>query len=84
VEVAWRTEQPYESVVDCTALGCTLDGLNLRHASKSVANNYGVYIHDGSDLVMRGCDIRSDTGSGVGIEGASPMLTGCRCVCGRG
>lgn len=31
----------------------------------------------GSDLVLEGCDISSSTGSGVGIEGGSPMARDC-------
>lgn len=78
MEVVWATEQPYQSVVDCTARGVTLRGLTLRHASPSVANNYCVYVHDGSDMRMEQCDISSRTGTGVGVEGAAPSLTDCR------
>lgn len=34
-------------------------------------------ILQGSDLVLQDCDINSSTGSGVGIEGGSPLLARC-------
>jgi len=78
VTIEWETKEPYQSVVDCTAKSVTLSGLTLKHASKSVANNYGVYIHDGSDLVMERCEVTSTTGTGIGIEGAAPTIRDCR------
>ncbi|KXZ51409.1 hypothetical protein GPECTOR_12g371 [Gonium pectorale] len=67
VEVVWETKEPYQS---------TVEGLTIRHASKSVANNYGVFIKSGSPL-LEGCDVSSTTGAGVGVEGASPRLLRC-------
>eukprot|EP00200_Dunaliella_tertiolecta_P002925 CAMPEP_0202349720 /NCGR_PEP_ID=MMETSP1126-20121109/7093_1 /ASSEMBLY_ACC=CAM_ASM_000457 /TAXON_ID=3047 /ORGANISM="Dunaliella tertiolecta, Strain CCMP1320" /LENGTH=347 /DNA_ID=CAMNT_0048941575 /DNA_START=190 /DNA_END=1234 /DNA_ORIENTATION=- len=78
VEVYWDTQEPYQSVVDCSASNIRLRGLVFKHFSKSVANNYGVFIHDGSDLWLDACDICSTSGSGIGVEGASPLISRCR------
>lgn len=40
--VVWKTSQPYEAVIHCTASRCRVVGLNIDHASPSVANNYAV------------------------------------------
>jgi hypothetical protein len=48
VLVEWVTDKPYESVVQCSAPGCRLIGLNLSHTSPSVANNFAVYNQAGS------------------------------------
>jgi len=77
VKVQWITTSPYESVVECTSPGVVLRGLTLRHSSKSVANNYAVYLHAGGNARLEGLDIMSSTGSGVGIEDASPVLLDC-------
>ncbi len=43
--VEWRTKEPYECTVgSCSPTGATLRGLTIRHASKSVANNYAVFL----------------------------------------
>ncbi|KAG2445119.1 hypothetical protein HYH02_008986 [Chlamydomonas schloesseri] len=92
VELVWETDRPYESTVDISggtsaALGgsgsggqgvVVLEGLTIRHASKSVANNFGVYVHGACAPRLLDCDISSRTGAGVGVEGASPWLLGCR------
>jgi hypothetical protein len=44
VEVVWSTSRPYESVVEAIAEGACLSGITLRHSSKSVANNYAVFV----------------------------------------
>ncbi|KAG1663919.1 hypothetical protein FOA52_002235 [Chlamydomonas sp. UWO 241] len=66
------TQQP-----TTTASAVTLSGLQLRHYSKSVADNCAVYITAGSP-VIRECDISSSSGSGVAVEGArAPLLERC-------
>ncbi|GLC61281.1 hypothetical protein PLESTB_001739200 [Pleodorina starrii] len=90
VEVVWETQEPYQSTLDISAPAnapantktktggkVVVEGLTIRHSSKSVANNYGVFIRGGSPLLLD-CDISSASGAGVGIEGASPQLVGCR------
>ncbi|PNH08955.1 hypothetical protein TSOC_004476 [Tetrabaena socialis] len=87
VEVVWETTEPYQSTLEIAAPpapagtagggGVVLEGLTVRHSSKSVANNYGVLVRAGSPRLV-GCDISSATGAGVGVEGASPQLLGCR------
>jgi len=53
VLVEWITGRPYESVVQCSAPGCRLIGLNLSHTSPSVANNYAVYNQVGPPCGLR-------------------------------
>jgi len=43
VLMEWVSNQPYQSVVQCTAPGCRIVGLNISHTSPSVANNFAVY-----------------------------------------
>ena len=73
------TSVPYEAVVEVApnAKGLVLENLTIRHGSKSVANNYAVFANVGSGLTMRGCDVSSDTGSGIAAEGAYLDLTDC-------
>ncbi|KAG2491216.1 hypothetical protein HYH03_010426 [Edaphochlamys debaryana] len=78
VELVWETPQPYQSTLQLEAQGeVLLEGLTVRHSSKSVANNYAVYITAGTPRLVD-CDVSSASGAGVGVEGASPQLLGCR------
>ena len=52
---------------------------------RSIAQNYAVFIPQGiasveaaSQIELRYCDISSASGTGVGVEGGSVALTGCR------
>jgi hypothetical protein len=76
VQVAWETDRPYESTVECSADGVALLGLAIAHRSPSIANNYAVRLLS-CDARLQGCTITSATGSGVGIEGGSPSLLRC-------
>ena len=69
-----KTNAPYEHVVECTASGVALVGVAIRHSSPSVANNYAVFVTPGSSLTMTSCDVSSETGSGVGAEGAALLV----------
>ena len=51
VELSWQSSEPYQSTVEVDALvhpelaepgAVVLQGLRVRHASPSIANNYGV------------------------------------------
>lgn len=48
MQVVWETQVPYEHAIECSydgpQEGPVLRGLQVRHYSKSVANNYGVFI----------------------------------------
>ncbi|KAK9807475.1 hypothetical protein WJX72_000255 [[Myrmecia] bisecta] len=77
VTVIWETSEPYQAVVQCSCAGARIQGLTLRHRSPSVATNYAVYVA-GGDLTLEGCDISSQSGSGVGVEGGSPQIRRCR------
>lgn len=73
------TSTPYEATLEA-APGCTglaVHNLTIRHGSKSVANNYAVFAQGGSSLTLTGCDVKSETGSGVAGEGASISLEEC-------
>lgn len=44
----WETSEPYQSVVQVTTSDAvTIRGLVVRHYSKSVANNYAVFVQVG-------------------------------------
>ncbi|GBF95641.1 hypothetical protein Rsub_08623 [Raphidocelis subcapitata] len=76
VEVLWQSSKPYEHTLETknTSGAVTVRGLTLRHFSKSVAQNYCVLAKAGSSLVLESCDISSDSGVGVGVEGAVLQL----------
>jgi len=70
------TSKPYESTVEVVVGGVQIEGVRIRHSSKSIANNYGVYLKEaGAKLV--GCDISSSTGCAVGIEGGNTAFQNC-------
>lgn len=49
VELVWETSEPYQSVVQVTSSEpVTIRGLAIRHYSKSVANNYAVFVQVGA------------------------------------
>ena len=75
--IEWVTKEPYQSVVDVGVRGCVLEGLTLRHSSKSVAQNYAIFVREGAQLTMRRCAVSSATGSGLGVEGGEALLEGC-------
>jgi parallel beta-helix repeat protein len=79
VEIIWETDQPYESTIVCTVDGAKLKGpIKIKHNSYSIANNYAVqFVQCGSNTVLDGCKISSETGSGIGIEGGNPQITNC-------
>ena len=67
------TQTPYESTVEVSGdtTFVTMKNVTIKHASKSVANNYAVFVNNGGNLTMTGCDVRSDTGTGVAAEGST-------------
>ncbi len=77
VEVRHETSSPYESVADVSVPGVTLRGLRLRHASKSVAQNYAVLVREGARLALERCDVASATGTGLGVEGGLVLARDC-------
>jgi len=73
VYVEWRTSTPYESALE-VATGVTnvsVENVKFTHASKSVANNFGVFVREGGSLTLRNATVTSETGSGVATEGGS-------------
>ena len=73
VYVEWRTSTPYESALE-VATGVTnvsVENVKLTHSSKSVANNFGVFVREGGSLALRNATVTSETGSGVATEGGS-------------
>ena len=77
VTLQHRTDRPYESTVTIAARGVRISGLAVRHASKSVANNYAVFVVEGASATIERCAAASETGSGFGIEGADATLVDC-------
>ena len=47
------------------------------HSSKSVANNYGLFVVEGASATFERVRVRSKTGSGFGVEGARVTMTEC-------
>lgn len=82
VTVEHSTESPYESTVQASAPGCCLQGVTIRHSSPSIAANYAVLVRPGGSLRLERCDVRSDTGSGLGVEGGAAVAVGSR-FCGN-
>lgn len=72
----WRTDDPYQSVIEVSGpnVSVTLRRLNIKHYSKSVANNYAVYLHDEATLILEDCEVESASGSGLGVEGGNLVL----------
>jgi len=80
VIVRWVTNRPYESaLIIQTPEKVSIRGITIQHSSPSIANNYAVYLGPqcSSLTEVEGCTIVSHTGSGVGIEGGTPMLLQC-------
>jgi pectin methylesterase-like acyl-CoA thioesterase len=71
VFVEWRTSTPYESVLEVTSENASVENVKFTHASKSVANNFGVFVKEGGSLKLRNVSVTSETGSGVATEGGS-------------
>ena len=71
----WQTTKPYQSTITVAAGGrLLLENITIRHSSPSVANNYALFVQ-GGDAEVTGCDIRSSTGSGIGVEGGALTVT---------
>ena len=76
--LVWETERPYEAVITAErGSRATMRGFNVKHAGKSVANNYAIY-SPGGDLSLEDCDVTSSTGAGVAAEGGRVSLQRCR------
>eukprot|EP00959_Pyramimonas_sp_CCMP1952_P108658 2271942-Pyramimonas_sp.AAC.2 len=56
--------------------GVQIEGIRIRHSSKSIANNYGVYLKE-AGVKLVGCEVSSSTGCAVGIEGGNNMFQNC-------
>lgn len=64
-----RTEKPYQNVIQCSGSSIRIQNLTIRHYSPSIANNYAVYLLNCDDTDADQLDVRSDTGTGICIEG---------------
>jgi hypothetical protein len=73
VYVEWRTSTPYESALEVATgvMNVSVENVKFTHASKSVANNFGVFVREGGSLTLRNATVTSETGSGVATEGGS-------------
>ena len=88
--VNWKSDKPYEAALTIdlsdqdekdAGTTCLVSGLTIRHYSKSIAQNYCVFVPAPSrpasrfsKVEIRGCDISSESGSGVGVEGGDVSL----------
>lgn len=82
VTLVWETQAPYEStVVVANGARVTLSGIDIRHDSPSVANNFAVHVYDGAEVQLADCTVSSASGAGVCVEGATCELRwdGWRC-----
>lgn len=74
----WESEKPYEAVLTAEqGSQVAVRGFNIKHAGKSVANNYAIF-SSGGDLTLEDCDVTSSTGAGVAAEGGRLSLRRCR------
>ena len=80
-----RSAAPYQATLDISnGAAVTLRDVTVAHSSPSVANNYALYCRGGRVTAER-CSISSETGSGIGAEGGTLSLRGCRVAgCARG
>ena len=84
VTVAVRTDTPYQHCLtvggaEASAGVATVRNVAFEHYSKSVAENYAVFVREGPlQLVLEGCDVRSTSGTGVGVEGGRAELRRCQ------
>ena len=76
--VRHATDAPYEPtvVVQAGVEEVRLENLAVRHRSPSVASNYAVQVSEGAALELVGCDVSSETGSGVGVEAGQLRASG--------
>ena len=76
--LVWESDRPYEAALTAEqGSQVTVRGFNIKHAGKSVANNYAVF-SPGGDLSLEDCDVMSSTGAGVAAEGGRLSLQRCR------
>ena len=63
-----------------------ISGLRVSHYSPSIAQNYGVYVPqplaawDRCQIRLQECEITSNSGSGIGVEGGEVVVDSCRVV----
>lgn len=53
----------------------TARNCEFRHYSKSVANNFAIYVREGATLTLENVQITSTSGSGIGVEGGSLFIS---------
>jgi hypothetical protein len=88
--LSWRSDRPYEAAltIDLSAsnqpASVSISGLTITHFSPSIAQNYAVYVPqptalaDASSFIeLKGCDISSASGSGIGVEGGCVSVESC-------
>jgi hypothetical protein len=65
------TDEHYLPAIVVSGANVTVESLQVRHRSPSVANNYAVYLNNASNVALRDLDVSSATGTGVAIEGGT-------------
>ncbi|CAG9462877.1 unnamed protein product [Pedinophyceae sp. YPF-701] len=74
--IVWETDAPYESTVVVMAPGTSIKGVNIKHRSPSVANNFAVYVMQGASLSVAKSTVTSQTGAGLAVEGGCLEMRG--------
>jgi hypothetical protein len=73
VELVWETLEPYQSTIQVvTGEDVTIRGLSVRHSSKSVANNYAVFLQVGGRAGRKG---GRGWGGGLGHHTHTPLVS---------
>lgn len=75
--VIHRALKPYEAAIDIRARDVVVANANVEHYSKSVADNYAVYVAPGASAVLERVRARSETGSGFGVDGGKCVMRMC-------
>ena len=89
--LTWKTDRPYEHALTVSLVEggehdhVLISGLSINHHSRSVAQNYAVFVPvpssaeaDRVRILLKQCDITSSSGRGVGVEGGDVSLEQCR------
>lgn len=80
-----EVSRPYESTIAVSAPGVRVVGLEIRHSSPSVANNYALHVEESASdfssssptVVISDCDVSSSSGSALGLDAAA-RVSRCR------
>lgn len=78
VTLSHDTEAPYEAALQIDAPDVHVRNLVVRHTSPSIAANYAILVRSAGSVTLDRCDVRSSTGSGLGVEGGCATARLCK------